>query len=70
MKMTGMSGSTVSVFPYNGSACTVSYDGLKYPLNRGQLSCGNLPMGVSNLISGDPAEIRVHSGSALVVVVQ
>lgn len=70
LKMTGMSGATVSVFPYNGSACTVSYSGLKYPLNREQLSCGTLPMGVSNQVSGDPAEIRVHNGSALVVVVQ
>ncbi len=70
LKMTGMSGATVSVFPYNGSACTVSYSGLKYPLNREQLSCGGFPMGVSNQVAGDPAEVRVHNGTALVVVVQ
>lgn len=70
LKMTGMAGATVSVFPYNGSSCTVSYSGLKYPLNRAQLSCGGLPMGVSNQVTGDPAEVRVHNGSALVVVGQ
>lgn len=70
LKMTGMNGATVSVFPYNGSTCTVSYSGLKYPLNRDQLSCGGLPMGVSNQVAEDPAEVRVHNGSALVVVIQ
>ena len=70
LKMTSMTGATVSVFPYNGSTCMVSYTGLKYPLNRGQLSCGGLPMGVSNQVTADPAEIRVHNGSALVVVGQ
>lgn len=70
LKMTGMKGASVSVFPYNGSLCTVSYSGLKYPLNRAQLTCGGFPMGVSNEIVGDPAEVRVHAGSALVVVGQ
>lgn len=70
LKMTSMIGATVSVFPYNGSTCTVSYAGLKYPLNRDRLSCGGLPMGVSNQVTADPAEVRVHNGSALAVVVQ
>lgn len=70
LKMTGMVGATVSVFPYNGCACTVSYSGLKYPLNRDQLSCGGFPMGVSNQVTEDPAEVRVHNGSALVAVIQ
>ena len=70
LKITGMIGATVSVFPYNGSSCTVSYIGLKYPLTRSQLSCGGLPMGVSNQVAEDPAEVRVHNGSALVVVGQ
>ncbi len=70
LKMTSMVGATVSVFPYNGSSCLVSYYGLRYPLNHEQLSCGCLPMGVSNQIVSDPAEVRVHNGSALVVVGQ
>ncbi len=31
LKMTGMNGAMVSVFPYNGGMCTVTYAGLKYP---------------------------------------
>ena len=70
LKMTGMMGAAVSVFPYNGSSCTVSYSGLKYPLNREQLTCGGFPMGVSNQVIDDPAEVRIHNGTALVVVDQ
>lgn len=70
LKMTSMLGATVSVFPYNGASCLVSYFGLKYPLSREPLTCGDLPMGVSNQVVEDPAEVRVHSGSALVVVSQ
>ncbi len=70
LRMTGIKGATVSVFPYNGSTCNVSYAGLQYPLNRRDLTCGGLLMGVSNSVTEDPAEVRVHSGTALVVVYQ
>ncbi len=70
LKMTGMNGAMVSVFPYNGSMCSVTYTGLKYPLNRDTLTCGGFPMGVSNQVVADVAEVRVHSGTALVVVGQ
>lgn len=70
LRMTGVKGATVSVFPYNGSSCNVSYTGLKYPLHHGELTCGGLVMGVSNSVVGDAAEIRVHMGTALVVVYQ
>lgn len=70
LKMTGMNGALVSVFPYNGGMCNVSYSGLKYPLNRDTLNCGGFPMGVSNQVVQDMAEVRVHSGTALVVVGQ
>ncbi len=70
LRMTGIKGATVSVFPYNGSTCNVSYTGLQYPLSRRDLTCGGLLMGVSNSVTEDPAEVRVHSGAALVVVYQ
>lgn len=70
LKMTGMNGAMVSVFPYNGGMCTVTYAGLKYPLSRATLTCGGFPMGVSNQVVADVAEVRVHSGTALVVVGQ
>lgn len=68
--ITELVGATVSVFPYNGSSCTVSYKGLKYPLNHAQLKCGGLVMGVSNQVTEERAEILVHSGTVLVVVYQ
>lgn len=70
LRMTGIEGATVSVFPYNGSSCEVSYSGLQYPLNRDTLTCGGTVMGVSNSVTGSPAEVRVHRGTALVVVYQ
>ncbi len=70
LRMTGVKGSTVSVFPYGCPSCNVSYSGLKYPLNHDTLTCGGLLMGVSNSVVSDPAEIRVHLGTALVVVYQ
>lgn len=70
LKMTKMKGATVSVFPYCGPNCTVTYNGLEYPLQYGTLTCGGMRMGVSNSVVEDLAEIRVHSGTALVVVYQ
>lgn len=32
--LSGMKDRTVSVFPFGGAACEVSYEGLKYPLNE------------------------------------
>ena len=68
LRMTEMKGATVSVFPYNGPTCNVTYTGLEYPLSHDTLTCGGLVMGVSNSIVSDEAEIRVHLGTALVVV--
>ena len=48
----------------------MTYAGLKYPLSRATLTCGGFPMGVSNQVVADVAEVRVHSGTALVVVGQ
>lgn len=70
LRMTGVKGATVSVFPYNGSSCNVSYAGLQYPLNHATLTCGGLVMGVSNSAVKDAAEVRVHTGTALVAVYQ
>ena len=70
LRITQMKGATVSVFPFNGASCNVTYTGLLYPLTRETLHCGGVLMGVSNRIVEDTAEIRVHAGTALVVVYQ
>nr|WP_319488069.1 thiamine diphosphokinase [uncultured Caproiciproducens sp.] len=58
-------GSTVSVFPFGVGFCTVSYQGMKYPLREACISSGN-PIGVSNVIVADQAQIFVHSGNVLI----
>lgn len=68
MRITESVGDTISVFPYGGGSCNVTYRGLQYPLNGRTLAAGKMPMGVSNRIIADPAEITVHSGTALVVL--
>lgn len=70
LRITKLKGATVSVFPYNGPTCTVSYTGMQYPLTWGTLTCGGLVMGVSNSITANDAEIKVHAGTALVAVYQ
>lgn len=58
-------GRTVSVFPFGDYSCTVSYEGMKYPLSEACISSCN-PLGVSNEIISDEAYIIVHSGSAVI----
>ncbi len=70
LRITDSKGATVSVFPYNGKSCNVSYSGLEYPLHHDTLTCGGTVMGVSNSVVKEQAEIRVHTGTALVVVYQ
>ncbi len=55
----------LSVFAYNGGAL-VSLKRVKYPLCHGELDSG-FPLGVSNEITSDNAEIIVHKGTVLIV---
>lgn len=62
-------GTTVSVFPFACSVCRVSYTGMRYPLDGGELfsDLSSLPMGVSNVAEETPCSVTVHSGLALVL---
>ncbi len=62
-------GSIVSVFPFGAPSCSVSYHGLEYPLTHYALQAG-VPLGVSNSIVEDHAEIVLHEGKMLVIVQQ
>lgn len=62
-------GETVSVFPFGCSQCVVTYRGLKYPLKSGRLSI-TAPLGISNVIVQDNAEIVVEDGTAVVMVLK
>lgn len=59
-------GATVSVFPFGAPECTATYRGLQYPLEHGTLSIG-VPIGASNVISEQHAEILVEQGMAVVM---
>jgi thiamine pyrophosphokinase len=65
--ISGMRGAVLSVFPFGCAACEVSYIGMKYPLENATLS-SEIPLGVSNEITEDTAQITVHSGNALIIV--
>lgn len=65
--LTKMEGCTISVFPFGCPSCTVSYQGMLYPLTEHCLH-SDTPLGVSNKIVQNTAEIIVHSGDALVIV--
>lgn len=52
------------IFPFGCMECTVSLDGFEYGLDRGVLR-SEYPVGVSNRIKSDKAEITVHSGCSI-----
>ncbi len=65
LTLSKLKGSTISVFPFGAGSCTVSYQGMKYPLGEARLSSAN-PIGVSNQIITDDTQIIIHSGNALI----
>ncbi len=67
LTLSGMKGATLSVFPFGCALCEVSYSGLQYPLKHATLH-SEVPLGVSNRVVKDTAQITVHSGSAIIFV--
>ena len=62
-------GITISVFPFAAPSCTLTYEGMRYPLDREVLS-SNFPRGISNVIAHPCAKITVHEGQALVMLMK
>lgn len=67
IELTNVQGNTVSVFPFGCDACTLTYDGLEYPLNKGTL-VSHTPMGVSNVAQFHTVQITCHKGTAVIMV--
>ena len=63
----GVQHSTVSVFPFGCACCTLTYEGLEYPLEKGTL-VSYAPVGVSNVAVRDTVVIHCHEGTAVVMV--
>ena len=62
-------GKTLSVFPFGTETCIVTYRGLKYPMEHGQLQ-SDVPLGVSNIIRENKAEVLVERGTAMILLLE
>lgn len=60
-------GKKVSVFAYGGNAQGVTEVGFYYKLNNATLTCDN-PLGVSNYIVSQTAEVKVQNGALLIII--
>ena len=67
IELTNVLGNTVSVFPFGCDSCTLTYDGLEYPLNQGTL-VSYAPVGISNVAECHTIHIICHSGTAVIMV--
>lgn len=63
----GFAGITFSVFPFGCESAVVSIKGAKYPLEMYVME-SSVPIGLSNEMTEDFAEIEVHRGKALLIV--
>ena len=63
MTLDGAKGETVSLLAL-GAAEGVSLRGFFYPLEGGRMDSG-FPLGISNIVTADTAEISVESGDVL-----
>jgi thiamine pyrophosphokinase len=68
LELHGQSGDTVSVIPLSGNIQGLTYNGLRWPLENGDLPFGT-PRGVSNRLLGEKAWANLDEGVALVVVI-
>ena len=64
--ISGHPGDTVSLIPLGGDASGITTQGLKYPLNDAVLTFGS-SRGVSNLMTGRSARVRLSHGQLLAI---
>lgn len=65
-RIEGAAGDTISLIPVGGDAEGITSEGLAYPLNNDTLLFAR-PRGISNVMTGPLAQIRVRSGGLIVV---
>lgn len=63
----GQPGQTVSLIPLGGDVRGITTTGLEYPLKNENLSIGS-SRGMSNVMAGERAEIRIQSGLLLCII--
>ena len=65
--ITGMRGATVSLLPLTMKVSGIFLTGFQWPLEDAVMNLGD-PYGVSNVVTGDEAQIRVREGILLAMV--
>lgn len=60
-------GQMFSIFPFGCFSCTATLSGFMYELSMGELT-SDFPLGISNVITSDNAEISVYNGNALCIL--
>ena len=69
MEISGRPGDTVSLIPLSDPAAGVTLSGLEYPLDQAVLPLGST-WGVSNVLTGKKASVRLESGLLLICRIQ
>ena len=64
-----VSGTTISVIPFASYAAELSYTGMSYPLDHGEVTA-DYPYTISNIAVSDRVVITLHSGTALAFVIK
>jgi len=68
LEITGQTGDTVSLLPLSGDAGGITTHGLEYPLYREMLQFGST-RGVSNVMLGNQASVKLGAGLLLCAVI-
>lgn len=67
--LSGVKDKTVSVLPYSDEIDGIYLKGFSYPLHNAVMSKEN-PYGVSNYAQCDTVEIKINSGTAVIIITQ
>lgn len=69
IRLSGVKDKTISVLPYSDVIDGIYLKGFSYPLYNATMSKEN-PYGVSNYADSDSVEIKINSGTAVIVITQ
>jgi thiamine pyrophosphokinase len=65
LRLTGLTGKRISLFPLGCQICRMESEGLQWPLNS--LSWKQGSMGISNIVTKDPVRITMKKGRLLLI---
>ncbi len=68
LTLSGLEGHTVSLFPAGTGPCTITSEGLKWPLDALTWYRSRGDAGISNLIVGDPLVLEPQTGRGILVI--